>query len=716
MTTPDRIFNLLPAIYQFRDKELAALLPAIYPLRDNELSGPLQQLLSVIEVELESLESDIRQLYDDMFIETCRGPLIDYFADLVSVALPPLTPSQTDPNSDATAWISRRHQVVDAIAARAAKGTLAALERVAADASGWPVRAVEQGVHVSVTQSVRHPTPSRGRLVNTYDDAPLVRLGTPFGTASALPDVRRGDSTLTKPVGPHPTTVTITLWRQEVTHIHRAPASCVDDDNHYTFDALGYDRQLAVAPTPRRPGTPPAGDLDLPVPITRRQLRGNLADYYGTDRSLCVYRARSPIPREHIVVSDLSDWSNDPDYGQVAIDPQTGRIAFPAAEEPEEGIWVRYHSLDVGPIGAGDAPPVTDPPHTHLIKVAVDSADKTVLGSVTAAVDTWLAAARKNGPTHCVIEILDSSVYEENIDIRIGAGLCLEIRAAAGQHPVLRSVDEQHNRPKRVRVEGYSVKGNAEPAQLSLTGVTIAEHALELKGEFRAVALDHCTIVPERDDADRRHVAIAITAMPCPITIASSIIGEIRISAPEVGYDPIPLSISDSIIDGGHHGHAIIGTEDRPAYAALTLQRCTVLGGISVFETTVAQDSIITGRFFSRRRQTGEIRFCYLRETSHVPRRIGCQPDGVLAIATTDAAKITEAARVQPRFDSTDFGSPGYGRLALDTATEITHGSEDDGELGALHDLWLTRRIEDMTTRLAEFTPIGIDLDIVFAT
>jgi hypothetical protein len=701
MTTPDRVYSLLPALYQMRDKELG---------------GQLQQLLSAIEDELEYLESDIGQLYNDMFIETCHGPLIDYFADLVAVHLPPLTPSQTDPNSDDTAWISRRHQVVDAIAARAAKGTLAALERVAADATGWPVRAVEQAVHVSITQSVRYPTPGRGRLVNTYDDAPLVRLGTPFGTASALPDVRRGDSTLTKPVGPHPTTVTITLWRQEVTHIHRAPAACVDDDNHYTFDALGYDRQLAVAPTPRRPGTPPAGDLDLPVPITRRQLRANLADYYGTDCSLCVYRAHSPIPSEHIVVSDLSDWGDEPDYGQVAIDPQTGRIAFPAAEEPEEGIWVRYHYLDVGPIGAGDAAPVTDPFGAHLIKVAVDSADKTVLSSVAAAIDTWLAAARKNGPTHCVIEILDSSVYEEDFDIRIGAGLRLDIRVAAGQHPVLRSVDEQHNRPKRVRIEGYSVEGKSEAAQLSLTGLTIAEHALELKGEFGAVVLDHCTIVPERDDADRQHVAIAITAMPCPITITYSIIGEIRINTPEVGHDPIPLSISGSIIDGGHHGrHAVLGAEDRPAYAALSLQRCTVLGDIGVFETTVAQDSIITGRFFSRRRQTGEIRFCYLPETSHVPRRTGCQPDGVLAKAAADQ-RIGELARVRPRLDSNDFGSPGYGRLALDAATEITHGAEDDGEMGAFHDLWLTRSIDDMTTRLAEFTPIGVDLDIVFAT
>ena len=716
MTTPDPVYTLVPAIYR---------------VRDQEIGGPLQKLLRVIEIELESIESDLGQLYNDMFIETCQPPLIDHFASLVAVHLPPLTPSQSDPSGDATDWVSRRHQVVKAIAARAAKGTLAALERVAADATGWPVRAVEQGVLVAVTQSVRHPQPHRGRLVNTDDDAPLIKLGSPFSTASALPDVRSGDSTLTKPVGPHPTTVTLSLWRQDVTHIHRAPAACVDDDNHYTFDALGYDRQLAVAPTPRRPGTQSAGDLDLPVPITRRQLRRNLADYYGTDRSVCVYRGQKPIPRDDILVADLSGWLNDPDYGHIALDPQTGRIAFPETEEPEEGIWVRYHYLDVGVIGAGGVsapPPATDTTVAPL-QVAVDATDKTVFGSVMAAINSWLASARKKGPKHAVIEILDSSVYEEDFEIRIDAGMQLDIRAAGGQHPVLRSVDEQHNRPKRVRVEGQPVKGQSDRAKLTLTGVTIAEHALELKGEFAMVTIDHCTIVPERDDdAHRRHVAVAVTAMPCPIAITFCIIGEIRGTSPEVGYDPIPLSISDSIIDAGHGDHAVCGAEDRPGYAALTLERCTVLGDINVFETTAAQDSIITGRFFSRRRQVGQIRFCYLPRGSHVPQRIGCQPDGVIARVLDDLASnvidqadadrklITEPERVRPRFDSTEFGSPGYGRLARDTATEITGGAEDDGELGAFHDLWENRRIDDMTTRLAEFTPIGVDLDIVFET
>jgi hypothetical protein len=724
MTTPDRLFELIPAIYRLRDKELGG-----YQLSGNKPGGPLQHLLKVIEAQLEDVEGGIDQLYDDMFIETCQGPLIDYFAELVAVRLPPLTPTQARDGSDAAAWVSRRHQVVNVIAARAAKGTLSALERVVADATGWPVRAVEQGVHLAVTQSVRHLDLRRGRLLDTHDDAPLLLLGSSFATASAQADVRRGDSTRSKPVGPHPTTVTITVWRQEIAHVHRAPAACVDDDDHYTFDPLGDDQQLAVAPTTRRPGAPPAGDLDLPVPISRRQLRHNLADYYGTDRSLCIYRGHTPVPPDEIVVTDLSGWAHDPDYGQVAVDPQTGRIAFPPADESDDaGIWVRYHHLAVGPLGAGTAESATPTTfHTDapkVITVSAESDDPSTNTSISAALQVWASLARE-GATDAIIDIVDSSLYEEDFDIRVGAGQRLEIRAAAGQRPVLRSIDEQHNRPKRVRVEGHSVKGQTTAPRLRLAGLTIADHALELRGHFGAVAIDRCTIVPARDDSDRRHVAVAVGAMPCAIDITSSIIGWMRIQTPEVGYDPIELTISDSIVDAGPQGgHAISGPEERPAYAALSLTQSTVLGGINVFATRTAQDSIITGRFYSRCRQTGEIRFCYLPTTSHVPRRTGCQPDGVLARArdriklgdkTAEPLLTSEPERVRPRFDSTRFGSPGYGRLALDAAAEITHGSEDDGELGAFHDQWLTRRIDDMTARLAEFNPIGVDLDIMFA-
>lgn len=731
MTTPDGMKNSLP-------QRIYDLLPAIFRERDKEIGGPLQRLLAVVDDQLACTEGDIAQLYDDMFLETCQGPLIDRFAELLAVRLPPLAPTQGDAEVDAAAWVSRRHQVLNTIAARAAKGTLAALERIATDATGWPVRAVEQGTLVAVTQPLRYPIGHRHRtLLDIRQDAALLALGTAFSTASALPDARRGNSVRTKPVGPNPACVAITAWRQEVAYVHRSPANCRNDDNHFTFDPLGYDQQLSVAPTPRRPGTPPAGDLDLPVPISRRGLRRNLTDYYGQDRSLCIFSGHTPIPAEDIVVADLVRWARDPDWDQVAVDPETGRISLPPGSVADEGIWVRYHHLGVGPVGAGSAAALIDTEtdygcgapveHLRFTVSAEKSSDNSAVSSLNAALQRWTSAVQNRKVTYGVIEILDSSVYEEEFDIRVPAGSRLEIRAARGQRPVLRSVDQQHNRPQRVRVEGYSLRGHDKPAEFCLAGITVGAHALELRGEFAQVIIDHCTILPGRSDEshDHRHVAVAVTAIPCELTITSSVIGWIRIATDEVGHDPVTLSICDSIVDAGPRGgHAIGGIESRPGYARLALTRVTVLGEINVFATAEALDSIVTGRFYSRQRQTGTVSFCYLPPGSHVPRRVGCQPDTAVAEARAAAsgASVTPKqeqaiqARVRPRFDSLRFGQAGYGRLTLDTASEITAGAHDEGELGAFHNQWITRRMHDMANVLAEFTPIGVDLDITFAT
>jgi hypothetical protein len=81
-----------------------------------------------------------------------------------------------------------------------------------------------------------------------------------------------------------------------------------------------------------------------------------------------------------------------------------------------------------------------------------------------------------------------------------------------------------------------------------------------------------------------------------------------------------------------------------------------------------------------------------------------------------DAARRAAVEWVRPRFTSTRFGVPGYARLAEDAATELRRGAHDEGELGAYHDLWLARRVDDLRSRLQEFTPIGVGIDIVFAS
>ena len=62
---------------------LYALLPAVQRIRDAEQGQPLRALIGALAQELEALEENLEQLYDDQFIETCQDWVAPYIGDLV---------------------------------------------------------------------------------------------------------------------------------------------------------------------------------------------------------------------------------------------------------------------------------------------------------------------------------------------------------------------------------------------------------------------------------------------------------------------------------------------------------------------------------------------------------------------------------------------------------------------------------------------------------
>jgi hypothetical protein len=60
-----------------------ALLPAVYRTRDAANGGALQALFRVMAAQSDIVEQNIRQLYDDQFIETCDSWVIPYIGDLI---------------------------------------------------------------------------------------------------------------------------------------------------------------------------------------------------------------------------------------------------------------------------------------------------------------------------------------------------------------------------------------------------------------------------------------------------------------------------------------------------------------------------------------------------------------------------------------------------------------------------------------------------------
>src|SRR3954449_7938360 len=106
------------------------LLPAIHKIRDAEQGGVLETLLSVFGEQIEVLQENLDQLYDDQFIETCAPWVVPYIGDLVGAR------GINDPEGEAAAF-SERALVADTIRLRRRKGTAAVLEQLARDVTNW---------------------------------------------------------------------------------------------------------------------------------------------------------------------------------------------------------------------------------------------------------------------------------------------------------------------------------------------------------------------------------------------------------------------------------------------------------------------------------------------------------------------------------------------------------------------------------------------------
>ena len=58
---------------------------------------------------------------------------------------------------------------------------------------------------------------------------------------------------------------------------------------------------------------------------------------------------------------------------------------------------------------------------------------------------------------------------------------------------------------------------------------------------------------------------------------------------------------------------------------------------------------------------------------------------------------------------------PGYCQLAAHCAPEIVSGADDESEMGAFHDLFQPQRTANLRARLDEYTPAGMEAQILFA-
>ncbi len=712
MNHPDRLYDLLPVVYRQRDAEWG------YPLR---------ALLQVITEQVDVVEADIAQLYENWFIETCEDWVVPYLGDLIGYRQVHEAGEPGDPRVPQARALNKilipRREMANTIRYRRRKGALALLEILANDVAGWPARAVEFYKLLGWTQHLDHQRPHRGRTVDLRHSEALDCLDGPFDTLAHTVDVRRINSART--VGRYSIpSVGVFVWRLKSYSVTQTPAHCLDEKPHcYTFSVLDNNAALYTRPQRETEPTQIAGELNVPTPIRRRAFERSKAEYYGEGKSVQIWVGSldDPIPAHEIVAANLTDWHYRPPAGQVAVDPVLGRIAFPHGHSSRKHVWVSYQYGFSADIGGGEYDrPLSQPADATVYRV-------TGVDQLKQALAPWQEdQSPREQPPRAVIEIADSGVYVLPINLTLQENCSLQLRAANGCRPVIRLLDWHTDLP-----DAFSVRG-ARGSRFTLDGLLITGRGVLVyrpeaessdapesnDGDLCDVTIRHCTLVPgwsldcECEPCRAEEPSIELSGTAAQIKIEHSILGSVMVDAAEAVTQPLHLQISDSIWDATSDERDALSDDDgKTANANVTIARCTVFGHIRAHEIALAENCIFSGQVHVAHRQTGCIRFCYVPPDSRTPRRYECQPDLV-----TQAASQQEVDRVRPRFNSVRYGTPTYCQLAESCAEEITRGADDESEMGVFHDLFQPQRAANLRARLDEYTPAGMDAGIIYGT
>lgn len=716
---------------------LYELLPVIYRQRDASLGYPLQQILQIITEQVDIVENDISELYENWFIETCQDWVVPYIGDLIGYR---------QPQQQNNILVPRR-EVANTIHYRQRKGTLAILELLANDVSNWQARAVEFYKLLGWTQQINHVQLTQGKTVDLHNQKALDYLDTPFDEIAHTIDIRNQRRYNIQNVG-------VFIWRLKSYSVTKTPAYCLEEvsPNCYTFSILGNDTQLYVSPQPEVEPTHIAEEINLPVPIRRlafkidksRFLKTGESLYYG--KSLQIWVGTSPgtpfklqpIKFSQIIPSDLTDWQYQPPPGMVAVDPVLGRIVFPGRQLPKGGVWVTYHYGFSADIGGGEYERILSQPQKYkLYQVGREEN----LTTISAALIQWQSEAQTH--PHAVIEITDNSVYTERFNIQIEANQSLQIRAATHKRPVIRLLDYQAETTDALSItvkagghltlDGLLIVGRGVQIQQDMVDFPVSlinteeQQQETLPKQSVKITIRHCTLVPGWSlhcDCEPKRPAepsLVLFNIKGQLQIESSIIGSIQVNQDEVQADPFNINIRDSILDATNTIYEVI---DAPgcavAHAKLSIQRCTVFGKILVHSIDLAENCIFDGLITVARRQQGCMRFCYVTPGSRTPRRYNCQPDLVEAAVQENMDTATqvqvERARVRPQFNSTRYSTPTYCQLANSCALEIKRGASDSSEMGVFHDLYQPQREATLRVRLDEYTPANMQANIIYAS
>ncbi|SIT01806.1 hypothetical protein SAMN05421759_11056 [Roseivivax lentus] len=683
----DDLFQLLPAYLRVRDAEEGARVKGrVAPgdARDIEDFGPLRTLASLIAREAQIVDESLDDLYDNAFIETCAPWVIPYIGDLLGMR----------GLEDIPEGIDMRARVADALALRARKGTLRALEHASGTASNWPVYAAEYWNRLVHAQSMRLLHPDFGGSVDMRDRAALARIGTAFERNSRNVEVRRietaGGQWNRGNIGIH-------IWRLRPYSISGHPATQAPGDRRFRFHPLGCDAQLFDRAHDRPLIDTPVTEDVLPSPIARWIMDEAPGTFYGQNRAMMLMLDGTEVPVEQICVAHLGDepgggaeppWNHPPRDDRIMIDPELGRIVLRTGDPANPDLRVTCHFARPLEIGGGE----------HGSRDLDDLSAGTVIAPGGPPVSTAINAAGGQG-----LFVLDATdIYTAGGTITVPAGGALRLVAATQHFPTLRLTSELD----------FAL---GDGATLELNGLRIFNAPVRISGTGETATIADTTLVPGRRlnrlgaPEQPNAAALFVDAVGITLDMARVITGPVRLEA------EVDACFAETIIDAMRPQNRAIFLNGAPLRQVIRLDRCTVhgrvetdafgegdrrpIGGLGAVseddpearlatsDTLFVSDTVPAVR--AERRQVGCIRF------SHVP------PDSV----TPRLYRCTEGPA--PVFDSLRYADPDYMLLRVQTGDHILRGAENRGEIGAYNRAAHTVRRDNIRRSIDDFLRFG---------
>lgn len=669
----ERLYQLIPTVYRLKDEAIAEA--------NGEEKGPLRAFIELFSEQVALLEDNLDQLYDDQFIETCAEWVVPYLGDLVGTRELFSIPGHS---------FSARAQVANTLAYRRRKGTASIIEQLAQDITGWPVNVIEYFQHLSTTQYLNHLRPKNIAVAGTRNSFLRKLAKTPFDPYTHTVDVRNISSQRGKYNIPN---IGIFLWRIAAHAVTKGPAYCIDADR-FTFDCLGRNTALYNYPIREDDISQIASVDNVPMPIDRMRMYENKERYYGSDgKSIWLY----DIPVADIKICNLSDdgvggWLNTP-VTAITIDPELGRIAFPAGTAPET-LYVNYYYGFAGKIGAGEygRNAIEESPNVRTIRVPEDEP------TLQQAINTLPVEGG-------VIMLTTNDYYVETPVLNLEEGQHVIIKAAEGKRPIL------------VLNGDLAVYGNNN-ATISFNGILLVGGCIRVPvnkptgflNELNELNLMYCTLLPGASPAIG-----AVPAQPAQPriiieTAGTSCVIQKSITGALVVNENSSCEIADCIVDaGGESEWAYQGLVDYGG--ALGIKNTSVIGKVFTTIMELASNSIFLSQnstgapVAAQRTQEGCVRFSYIPLQSIVPKKYKCQPENP-----------NEASRVRPIFNSLQFGDATYGQLNKFCAKEILTGADNESEMGAFCYLYQTQRVDSLRKKLNEYLRFGLEGGIFFGS